>query len=69
MHVVNDGLFVGIYPLLPLVAAELGLSYAQVGGLKTAATRVVPLFVRYASGNDTVAGYCWLTYPVSAVFT
>jgi MFS family permease len=36
MHVVNDGLFVGIYPLLPLVAAELGLSYAQVGGLKTA---------------------------------
>jgi FSR family fosmidomycin resistance protein-like MFS transporter len=36
MHVVNDGLFVGIYPLLPLVAAELGLTYAQVGGLKTA---------------------------------
>jgi FSR family fosmidomycin resistance protein-like MFS transporter len=36
MHVVNDGLFVGIYPLLPLVAADLGLSYAQVGGLKTA---------------------------------
>jgi MFS transporter, FSR family, fosmidomycin resistance protein len=36
MHVVNDGLFVGIYPLLPLVAAELSLSYAQVGLLKTA---------------------------------
>jgi FSR family fosmidomycin resistance protein-like MFS transporter len=36
MHVVNDGLFVGIYPLLPLVAADLGLSYAQVGGLKAA---------------------------------
>src|SRR3954467_7751318 len=36
MHVVNDGLFVGIYPLLPLVAAELGLSYAEVGALKTA---------------------------------
>src|SRR5437764_14278652 len=36
MHVVNDGLFVGINPLLPLVAADLGLSYAQVGGLKTA---------------------------------
>src|SRR5687768_5832109 len=36
MHVVNDGLFAGTYPLLPLVAAELGLSYAQVGALKTA---------------------------------
>jgi MFS family permease len=36
MHVVNDGLFVGMYPLLPLMAAELGLSYAQVGALKTA---------------------------------
>lgn len=36
MHVVNDGLFVGIYPLLPLMAAELGLGYAQVGALKTA---------------------------------
>jgi FSR family fosmidomycin resistance protein-like MFS transporter len=36
MHVVNDGLFVGIYPLLPLVAADLGLTYAQIGGLKTA---------------------------------
>ena len=36
MHVVNDALFVGIYPLLPLVAVELGLTYAQVGGLKTA---------------------------------
>src|SRR5688500_13307418 len=36
MHVVNDGLFAGTYPLLPLVAAELGLSYAQVGAIKTA---------------------------------
>src|SRR5438034_962077 len=36
MHAVNDALFVGIYPLLPLVAADLGLSYAQVGAVKTA---------------------------------
>lgn len=36
MHVVNDGLFAGTYPLLPLLAAELGLSYAQVGAIKTA---------------------------------
>lgn len=36
MHVVNDGLFAGTYPLLPLLAAELGLTYAQVGAIKTA---------------------------------
>lgn len=38
MHLVNDGLFAGTYPLLPLVAADLGLSYAQVGAVKTAFT-------------------------------
>ena len=36
MHVVNDALFVGLYPLLPLVAADLSLSYAEVGAIKTA---------------------------------
>jgi MFS family permease len=36
MHVVNDALFAGLYPLLPLLAADLGLSYAQVGAIKTA---------------------------------
>lgn len=36
MHVVNDGLFAGVYPLIPLVAADLGLSYAEAGALKTA---------------------------------
>ena len=35
MHVVNDALFAGLYPLLPLVAADLDLSYAQVGAIKT----------------------------------
>ena len=36
MHLVNDGCFVALYPVLPLMAAEFGLSYAQVGMLKTA---------------------------------
>jgi MFS family permease len=36
MHAVNDALFSGVYPLLPLVAADLSLSYAQVGALRTA---------------------------------
>jgi MFS family permease len=36
MHLVNDGCFVALYPVLPLIAVEFGLSYAQVGMLKTA---------------------------------
>ena len=36
MHAVNDALFSGVYPLLPLVAADLHLSYAQVGAIRTA---------------------------------
>lgn len=36
MHLVNDGCFVAIYPILPLIAVEFHLSYAQVGMLKTA---------------------------------
>src|SRR5712691_4365914 len=38
MHVVNDALFAGLYPLLPLLAVDLGLSYAEVGAIKTAYT-------------------------------
>jgi predicted MFS family arabinose efflux permease len=36
MHLVNDGCFVALYPVLPLIAREFGFSYAQVGMLKTA---------------------------------
>ncbi|HVG97990.1 MAG TPA: MFS transporter, partial [Chloroflexota bacterium] len=35
MHVVSDALFTGLYPLLPLMAADLALTYAQVGLVKT----------------------------------
>ena len=38
MHLVNDGCFVAIYPVLPLIAKEFDLSYTQVGFLKTALT-------------------------------
>ncbi len=34
MHAINDALFAGVYPLLPLIAADLGLSYGEVGALK-----------------------------------
>jgi MFS family permease len=36
MHVVNDALFVGLNPLLPLIALDLGLGYAQVGAVRAA---------------------------------
>jgi FSR family fosmidomycin resistance protein-like MFS transporter len=35
MHVVNDAAFVAIYPLLPAIAREFGLSLVEVGTLKT----------------------------------
>jgi MFS transporter, FSR family, fosmidomycin resistance protein len=38
MHLVNDGCFVAIYPVLPLIAREFDLSYAQIGMLKTSLT-------------------------------
>ena len=44
MHVVNDALFAGLYPLLPLLAADLGLSYTEVGAIKTAYSGASALF-------------------------
>jgi MFS family permease len=38
MHLVNDGCFVVIYPILPFIAREFDLSYTQIGMLKTALT-------------------------------
>jgi MFS transporter, FSR family, fosmidomycin resistance protein len=38
LHVCNDAFFALLYPLLPFIAAELGLSYAEVGLVKAAFT-------------------------------
>src|SRR5918912_1819733 len=35
LHVCNDSFFAVLYPILPFIAAELGLSYSQVGLVKT----------------------------------
>jgi MFS transporter, FSR family, fosmidomycin resistance protein len=35
LHVCNDAFFAVLYPVLPFIAAELGLSYSQVGLIKT----------------------------------
>ena len=34
IHTCNDAMFAVMYPLLPLIAADLGLSYAEVGIIK-----------------------------------
>jgi MFS family permease len=36
VHLLNDACFAILYPLFPLIAADLGLTYAQVGLVKTA---------------------------------
>jgi len=38
LHVCNDAFFAVMYPLLPFIAAELALSYAEVGLVKAAFT-------------------------------
>ena len=38
LHVCNDAFFAVMYPLMPFIAAELGLSYGEVGLIKTAFT-------------------------------
>src|SRR5438105_1433895 len=35
LHVCNDAFFAVMYPIMPFIAAELGLSYSQVGLVKT----------------------------------
>jgi hypothetical protein len=52
MHLVNDGCFVAIYPVLPLIAKEFHLSYTQVGFLKTALT-----------GSSTALQFPWPCWP------
>ncbi|MBI3971224.1 MAG: MFS transporter [Chloroflexi bacterium] len=44
VHVVNDALFAGLYPLLPLVAGDIGLSYAQSGAIKTVYSGISAVF-------------------------
>jgi MFS family permease len=49
IHVVNDAFFALLYPLLPLIAAEFGLSYAETGLLKTAFSGAASL-LQYPAG-------------------
>lgn len=68
LHTVNDAFFAVIYPLLPLLADELHLSYAEVGLVKTSfsvasSALQVPvglLAERWAEYGLLVAGNAWV---------
>ena len=44
LHIVNDAYIAILYPLLPLIAADLKLSYGQIGLLKAAFSGVASVF-------------------------
>ncbi len=44
LHIVNDAYIAIVYPLLPLIAADLQLSYGQIGLLKAAFSGAASLF-------------------------
>ncbi len=68
MHLVNDGCFVAIYPVLPLMANEFHLSYTQVGFLKTALSAsstalqlpMVLLAARFGDITFLALGMAWV---------
>src|SRR5215212_2141646 len=68
LHTVNDAFFAVIFPLLPLLADELHLSYAEVGLVKTSfsvasSALQVPvglLAERWAEYGLLVAGNAWV---------
>ena len=43
-HLVTDGLLSAVYPLLPLIALDLQLSYTAVGSIRTALTASSSIF-------------------------
>ena len=44
LHIVNDAYIAILYPLLPLIAADLQLSYGQIGLLKAAFSGAASVF-------------------------
>lgn len=68
VHLLNDACFAILYPLFPLIAADLGLSYAQVGLVKTAfsgASSVLQIPVgilgdRLGAGLVLLVGNAWV---------
>ncbi len=68
IHVTNDACFAVLFPLLPLIAGDFHLSYAQVGLLRTAFTTAQSLFQipvgalgeRFGEGLVLLVGNAWV---------
>ena len=75
LHFANDACFALLYPLLPLIAADLGLSYAQVGLVRAAlsgaaSTLQFPaglLGERFGEGLVLLVGNAWVGGGVAAL--
>ena len=50
MHAVNDGIYFGLYPVLPLMAADLGLGGCAIGSVN------IDLFARMTGLDFHVEG-------------
>ncbi len=74
-HLVTDGLNNAVYPLLPLIALDLGLSYTAVGSLRTAliaSTSILQIPAGYLADwiPETVllsAGMLWMSVGFAAL--
>ena len=74
-HLVTDGLITAVYPVLPLIAIDLQLSYAAVGSLRSALIGSSSLFqlpVGYladwvAETKLLGAGMLWLSLGFAAM--
>jgi len=78
LHIVNDAYIAVVYPLLPLIAADLQLSYGQVGLVKAVLSGTGSLFQlpmgllaeRLAVGAELgllVAGNVWIAFGLVAM--
>ena len=75
VHLLNDACFAVLYPLLPLIAVDLGLNYAQVGLIKAAfsgASSVLQLPVGviggwWGEGLILLLGNAWVGLGLAAM--
>lgn len=75
VHLTNDACFAILYPVLPLIAADLGLSYAQVGLLRAAMTGAQSAFQapvgmageRWGEGLLLLLGNAWVGLGLMAL--
>src|SRR5947209_4585016 len=75
IHATNDACFALLFPLLPLIAHDFHLSYAEVGLLRTAFTTAQGLFQipagalgeRLGEGLVLLVGNAWVGFGLVAM--